>query len=137
MSRYTKSYLLSRLAIGASMFGHGLVRLPKLPVFSNWMVGLFQAHKSILPSAVVTPFSYILPIAEFVIGLLLLIGLFTEKALIAGAIVMILLIFGSTTIEEWDAIPSQLIHVVFFALLLIFIENNSYALDTASRKKQD
>lgn len=134
MSRYTKSYLLSRLAIGASMFGHGLVRLPKLPVFSNWMVGQFQNHKSILPSALVMPFSYILPFAEFIIGLLLLIGLFTEKALIAGAIVMILLIFGSTTIEEWDAIPSQLIHVAFFAVLLTFIEYNSYALDKASRK---
>ncbi len=116
------------------MFGHGLVRLPKLPVFSNWMVGQFQNHKSILPSALVMPFSYILPFAEFIIGLLLLIGLFTEKALIAGAIVMILLIFGSTTIEEWDAIPSQLIHVAFFAVLLTFIEYNSYALDKASRK---
>jgi thiosulfate dehydrogenase [quinone] large subunit len=134
MSRYTTPYLLSRLAIGASMFGHGLVRLPKLPVFSNWMVGQFQTHKSILPSALVMPFSYILPFAEFIIGLLLLIGLFTEKALITGAIVMILLIFGSTTIEEWDAIPSQLIHVVFFAGLLIFIEHNSYALDKAFRK---
>src|SRR6266702_819581 len=116
MVRYTKSYLLSRLGIGISMFGHGLVRMPKLPVFSNWVMGKFS--HSILPSALVLPFSYILPIAEFLIGLLLLLGLFTEKALIAGAIVMILLIFGSTTIEEWDAIPSQLIHLAFFAILL-------------------
>jgi len=29
------AYLLSRLAIGLSFFGHGLVRLPKLDGFSN------------------------------------------------------------------------------------------------------
>ncbi|HEX9512191.1 MAG TPA: DoxX family membrane protein [Puia sp.] len=135
MSRYTKSYLLSRVAIGASMFGHGLVRLPKLPVFSTWMMGQFWF--SMLPSGLVLPFSYILPVAEFVIGLLLLLGLFTEKALVAGTILMILLIFGSTTIESWDAIPSQLIHVAFFTVLLIFAEHNSYAVDIALRRKSE
>jgi thiosulfate dehydrogenase (quinone) large subunit len=135
MSRYAKSYLLSRLAIGTSMFGHGLVRLPKLSFFNHGIALQFRLHGSILPTALVLPFGYILPFAEFIIGLLLLIGLFTEKALIAGAIVMILLIFGSTTIEEWDAIPSQLIHVAFFVVLLAFIEYNSYTLDAALRRK--
>jgi thiosulfate dehydrogenase [quinone] large subunit len=68
----TTSFLILRLTIGASMFGHGLVRLPKLAMFSNWMVGTFE--KSILPKAMVTPFSYLLPIAEFTIGLLLISG---------------------------------------------------------------
>ncbi len=114
------------------MFGHGLVRLPKLPVFSKWMVGSFT--KSILPNAVVVPFSYVLPFAEFTIGLLLLIGLFTKRSAVAGALVMIVLIFGSTTIENWDIIPSQLIHVAFFAVLIQFVQDNSYALDGARRK---
>jgi thiosulfate dehydrogenase [quinone] large subunit len=48
---------------------------------------------------------------------------------------MIALIFGSTTIEEWDAIPSQLIHVAFFVVLLAFIEYNSCTLDAALRRK--
>ncbi len=42
------SFLLLRVAIGTSLLGHGLVRLPKLPAFSQWMVGLFA--KSMLPS---------------------------------------------------------------------------------------
>ena len=126
------AYLLARLAIGASMFGHGLVRLPKLAAFSKWMVGSFT--KSILPDALVAPFSYILPFAEFTIGLLLLIGLFTKQAAVAGALVMIVLIFGSTTIENWDMIPVQLIHVAFFAVLIQFVQYNSYALDGVRRK---
>lgn len=129
----TTSFLILRLAIGASMFGHGLVRLPKLAMFSNWMVGTFE--KSILPKAMVTPFSYLLPIAEFTIGLLLISGLFTKPALIGGGVVMMILIFGSCMIENWEILPSQLIHAAFFAVLLQFAANNTYALDNLLLKK--
>ncbi|AEV97810.1 DoxX family protein [Niastella koreensis] len=127
------SFLILRLGVATSMFGHGLVRLLKLNGFSHWMVGSFQ--KSFLPAAIVVPFSYALPIAEFVIGVLLLIGLFTRLALIAGAGAMILLIFGTTTIENWDAIPTQLLHLIFFAVLLQFIQSNTWALDKQLQKK--
>lgn len=132
MINNTIAFLLMRLAIGASMFGHGLVRLPKLDKFSGWMVGSFK--DSMLPSALVTPFSYALPIAEFVIGLLLIIGLLTRQSLIAGGIVMILLILGATLIENWEALVSQLIHVAFFAILLSNISYNSYAVDKLLKK---
>ncbi|WP_426585528.1 DoxX family protein [Mucilaginibacter sp. R-33] len=121
------TFVILRLAAGASMFGHGLVRLPKLNSFSQWMVGTFE--KSMLPKAMVTPFSYLLPIAEFIIGILLLSGLFTKPALIGGSLAMILLIFGSCLIENWEILPSQLIHAAFFAVLLQFSANNTYSLD--------
>lgn len=126
-------YLMLRLALGASMFGHGLVRLPKLNTFSHWMVESFE--KSFLPKIMVVPFSYLLPIAEFGVGLLLISGLFTQQSLITGAVVMLLLIFGTTLIENWEAIPSQLLHVAFFAVLLQFISSNSVALDMLLNKK--
>ncbi|MDR6804812.1 thiosulfate dehydrogenase [quinone] large subunit [Dyadobacter sp. BE34] len=120
-------FLLLRLGIGISMFGHGLVRLPKLNAFSQWMVGSFA--KSMLPAELVRPFSMVLPFAELVIGFLLLIGLFTEPALISGAILVLLLLFGTSMVENWEAIPSQLIHLIFFAVLLQFIASNSWSLD--------
>ena len=130
------SFLLARLAVGMSMFGHGLVRLPKLQGFSHWMVGQFE--KSMLPEIIVTPFSYILPIAELLVGIFLLIGLFTRQALVAGSLVMIALIFGSSMIEEWGAIPSQLIHAAFFSILLIFEKSyNSFAVDLILEKNQN
>jgi thiosulfate dehydrogenase [quinone] large subunit len=128
----TTSFLLLRLAIAISMFGHGLVRLPKLATFSNWMVGSFE--NSMLPKIIVTPFSYILPIAEFAIGLFLLLGIFTKPSLVAGAVVMLILLFGTSMIENWEAIPSQLIHIAFFALLLHFADYNSWAIDTLIKK---
>lgn len=128
----TISYLVLRLAIATSLFGHGLVRLPKLATFSNWMVDSFE--NSMLPKILITPFSYILPIAEFSIGFFLLLGLFTKQSLIAGSIVMLLLLFGTSMIENWEAIPSQLIHLAFFALLLHFIDSNRLALDSLIKK---
>ncbi len=124
---HTTVFVLLRLAIAASMLGHGLVRLPKLHGFSQWMVNSFA--KSMLPQALIVPFSYVLPIAEFIIGLLLVTGLFTRVALIAGALIMVILLFGTAMIENWDAIPTQLIHAAFFALLLQFITSNGLALD--------
>lgn len=128
----TTTFVLLRLAVAASMLGHGLVRLPKLQVFSNWMMGTFE--KSMLPAAMVKPFSLALPVAEFAIGLLLLAGLWTRPALIAGGIVMFLLIFGTALIENWEAIPGQLIHAAFFALLLQYVASNRFSIDQLIRR---
>lgn len=132
MIHNTTAYLLLRLAIGASMLGHGLVRLPKLPAFSEWMMNSFS--KSILPGALILPFSYILPVAEFLTGLLLITGLMTKYAAIAGGLVMVMLVFGTSMIENWEAIPSQLIHTVFFAILLTSISSNTFAIDNLLKK---
>lgn len=133
MINHTITFLLLRLGIGISMFGHGLVRLPKLEGFSKWMTGLFE--KSIMPVALVVPFSYILPIAEFVTGLFIIIGLFTRPALLSAAVVMLLLLFGTTLIENWEALPSQLIHLSLLAVLAEYVPAyNSYAIDKLINK---
>jgi thiosulfate dehydrogenase [quinone] large subunit len=88
-----------------------------------------------LPESLVLPFSYVLPVAEFVIGLLLLAGLFTRAASVAGAIVMIILIFGSCMIEDWSAIPSQMIHVIFLLGVLAFVSaHDAYSIDRVIAK---
>ena len=125
---HTTVFLLLRLALGARMLGHGLVRLPKLRGFSHWMVSSFE--RSMLPKSLVIPFSYALPVAEFIIGLLLILGLFTRPALVAGGVTMALLIFGTSLIENWEAIPSQLIHAAFFAVLLQYVQFNRWAIDS-------
>jgi thiosulfate dehydrogenase [quinone] large subunit len=91
------------------------------------MIGNFE--KSMIPKFMILPFSYALPVAEFLIGLLLILGIFTKPALIAGGVVMIFLLSGTGMIENWEAIPSQLIHIAFFAILLSSIEYNSYSID--------
>ncbi|OZI08307.1 DoxX family protein [Siphonobacter sp. BAB-5385] len=128
----TLAFILARLALAMSMLGHGLVRIPKLNGFSAWMLGKFK--DSMLPEVLVLPFSYALPVAELLVGVLLLIGWMTRQALVAGAVVMILLIFGSSMIEDWGAIPSQLIHAAYCCILLVFVDtHNAYAVDKRLR----
>ncbi|WP_158858194.1 DoxX family membrane protein [Lunatibacter salilacus] len=127
------AYLLVRLTIGMSMFGHGLVRIPKLTDFSEGMVANFEG--SLLPVLLVRPFSYALPFLEFIIGLFLFMGFKTVFFARAGGMLMVLLIFGTSIIENWSALPSQMIHASFFIVLLQFIASNNYiALDAYLKK---
>jgi thiosulfate dehydrogenase [quinone] large subunit len=130
MSAYKQSFLLTRLAIGTSMFGHGLVRLPKLDKFSHGMAAEFQ--HAILPEGLVLGFGYFLPFAEFGIGILTLLGLFTRPAAFAGSLLMIVLIFGTTAIEKFENLPAMLLHILFFIGVLIFVERfDNWSLDRA------
>lgn len=128
MPRSNIAYLMARLPVAMSMFGHGLIRIPKLNKFSEGMVNNFNT-KSALPEWLVAPFSLVLPFAELIIGLLLLLGLFTRFALITGSLIMLALIFGSSMIEEWNSIFTQIIYGAYFALLYNYIEFNTYSID--------
>jgi thiosulfate dehydrogenase (quinone) large subunit len=121
------AYLLMRVTIGASLFGHGLVRLPKLGAFHAQLMGEFKT--SILPAVLVSACSYALPFAEFVTGVLLLAGALTRATAVAGGLVMIVLVFGSTTIEHFNVIADQLVHASLLAAVIAFRSHNRYSVD--------
>jgi thiosulfate dehydrogenase (quinone) large subunit len=121
------AYLLVRLTIGASLFGHGLVRTPKLGPFHAHMMGEFKA--SILPTFLVSACSYALPFAELITGALLLAGALTRMAAVAGGLVMIVLVFGATSIEHFNVIGEQLVHVILLAAVVAFRSHNTYSAD--------
>jgi thiosulfate dehydrogenase [quinone] large subunit len=47
---------------------------------------------------------------------------------------MISLVLGSTLIENWSVLNSQLIHAAFFAFLIWFLPLNHYSLDRWIKK---
>lgn len=118
MKDFKTIFFFLRLPIAVSLLGHGLVRLPKLATFSNWMVTSME--KSAIPGFLIVPFSYVLPIAEFLIGLSLLIGFQTKYTLFAGLTLMSILILGSCSIENWSAIEAQLLHSFYLFGLVWF-----------------
>ncbi|EFV13915.1 DoxX family protein [Segniliparus rugosus] len=120
-------YALLRLAVGMSMFGHGLICIVKFPEFHTHLVGAFA--KSPLPGSLVSLFAAVLPFVELAVGALLLVGALTRAALIAGAALMTVLIFGSSLIEHWGPIAQQLGHAALFAALLAFLSHNRYSVD--------
>jgi thiosulfate dehydrogenase [quinone] large subunit len=132
MNKEKSTYLLARLLIGMSFFGHGLVRVPKLATFSQGLVNSFS--KSIIPEILVRPFSYALPVIELTIGILLLLGLFTRFSLTLGVLAMLVLIFGSSMIEQWENVFIQLVYGAYLVLLLGFIQYNAFSIDSLKNK---
>lgn len=127
------TYLLARLPIGMSLFGHGVVRLPKLTLFSEWMVSSFS--KSMLPEALVLPFSYLLPVLELLTGLLLLSGLFSRFAILLGLAIMLALIFGSCMIYQWENVFIQVLYGAYFAVLYRYLDFNKISIDQLISRK--
>lgn len=121
------AYLFLRLSIGISFLGHGIVRLPKIPAFRNWMIDLFKT--SLMPEAFTYLFASVLPFVELLLGILLVIGWRTREAYMIGSAVICVLIFGSCLIENWEAVAFQLIYALLFFILLCYMDYNKYALD--------
>ena len=112
-------FFFARLPIALSLAFHGLVRLPKLQEFSGWMMKTME--KSMIPEFITLPFSYALPFLESIIGILLLIDYKSQEVIFAAIALMSVLIVGSFSIENWDAVSSQILHCLYLFALLIFI----------------
>jgi thiosulfate dehydrogenase [quinone] large subunit len=130
------AYALLRLTLGVNFFGHGLVRIiGGVDSFASGMAKGFE--KTILPLWLVQPFGYVLPFFELVIEVFLIVGLFSRLTLVAGALLMTALTFGSSMQSNWNAVGTQLLHAVVFSLLLFLRRYNSISLDAflARRKR--
>ncbi|WP_347158875.1 DoxX family protein [Pontibacter chitinilyticus] len=135
MKNASLGYLFARLPIGMSMFGHGLVRLPKLIKFSEGLASSFK--DSWLSEAVVQQFAYFLPYLELNIGALLLLGLFTRVVSAMGVLLMVVLIFGSCLLESWNNVAVQMFYGVYFAGLMAFEHRyNRYSIDNGIRGRR-
>ena len=122
------AYALLRIAFGVNFAGHGLIR-----IYNG--VGTFATTtaehlaKSPLPHGFTLAFSYAMPFLEAILGLTLILGVFTRISLVCGAVFMMALTIGITANQQWDVASQQLLYSVVFFLLLYLIEHNALALD--------
>jgi len=98
------AYLILRLTMGVNMLTHGIARMLNLEGFNTWMIGQFS--KTILPEFMVSISSYLIPFVELIIGILLILGLFTSRTLLVGALLIVALVFGSGLQENWNIMSS-------------------------------
>lgn len=122
------AYGLMRLALGINIFGHGFFRI--LTGVGAFATGMAQGmEKSPLPHNMILGFGYCIPVIEFALGVLLILGLFTRLALVGGALLMIALTFGTTSIQNWNGAGTQLVYSAVFFLMLWLVEANRYSVD--------
>lgn len=122
------SYLLMRVALGMNFFGHGFFRI--LTGVGAFAAGTAQSMaKGPLPHALTLSFGYCIPWLELLVGILLFLGLFTRPALVAGALFMVALTFGTTSVQNWAGAGTQLQYSFIFFAMLWLADADAYSVD--------
>jgi thiosulfate dehydrogenase (quinone) large subunit len=126
------AYLLLRLTLGINILLHGVVRLPALGAFAEGTVQQFADTP--LPAVAVRLFGVSLPFLETAIGLLLIVGLWTRWALVAGGLLIAALVLGTALRSDWETLSIQMIYAIIYYLLLTGRTYDYFALDTVCTK---
>jgi thiosulfate dehydrogenase [quinone] large subunit len=122
------AYTILRTALGLNIFMHGFTRLYNGT--KNFRDALEKEFTdSFLPLRWVSLFGIVLPVLETVIGLLLLVGLCTQPAIVGGSLLMLLLIFGKSIKADWQTVSLQMIYIAFYAVLASSGNFNTISLD--------
>ncbi|MGD1854928.1 MAG: DoxX family protein [Leptolyngbyaceae cyanobacterium] len=129
------AYLLLRIVVGVNYFNHGFTRLDNIPGFANSMVDAMEG--AWMPDFLVRLTAYFVSPIELVAGLLLVVGLFTRLSLVVTFVLMVILMYGVTVVQNWNAASSQLIYNIVLFILLAGLGYNRFSLDTlvANRKR--
>jgi thiosulfate dehydrogenase [quinone] large subunit len=97
---------------------------------SNFAGGMLQQFSGKLPGVLVQPFAYSLPFVETILGVLLVLGLFTTLALSLSGLLLIALTFGTVMLGEFPTVAHNTQYgLVNFVLLWAFAYNR-YSLDS-------
>jgi thiosulfate dehydrogenase [quinone] large subunit len=124
------AYAILRLAFGANILLHGLSRLLNgQPAFLAYLTKYFE-HAHLIPSSMLPLFATVLPWVETILGVLLVLGLFSRFTLIIGALVLTVLVVGTNLAQDWLVAGLQLPYCFIYYYLLIHLEQNTLSLDT-------
>jgi len=129
------AFTLLRVTLGLNIAMHGVSRLiAGSAEFAGKLVAQF-AH-SPLPPSLVYLFGRNLPWVEAFFGVLLLIGLRTRAAIVGGALLILVLTFGSALLQDWQAASTQLVYATVYAALLFLLRFNGWSVDAVLERKR-
>jgi thiosulfate dehydrogenase [quinone] large subunit len=122
------AYGLLRAFLGFNIMMHGISRIISGPgTFAATLVQQFQATP--MANGVVSGFGYALPWLELILGLMLLVGIFTRWVVVAGFVLLGVLTYGTALIQDWETTGLQLTYALVYALLLAFVGWNRWSVD--------
>lgn len=106
---------------------HGMVRLPQKAHRRTINAGKGVCTKSFTMSSAKALRRLVF--VEASVGLLVLLGLWTRRALIVGALTMAALVFGTALRSDWNTLAIQMLYALIYAALMATREYNEYSLD--------
>ena len=129
------AYGLLRLIFGINIMLHGVTRLlAPQGAFLAYLTHYFE-KTPLMPKEILPAFAIILPWCEAIFGALVLVGVATRFALIAGALVLAALAFGTNLAQDWNIAGLQLIYAFIYYYLLAHRERlNEISIDGWRKK---
>ncbi len=94
---------------------------------SNGIYQKFQAE-TFLPSILLAPYTYVLPWAELLLGLAVLVGFRTKASLALMGLMCISLAFGQMLIGGHETVFQISVYVLLVAMALAFVKHNALAI---------
>ena len=123
------AYTILRLSFGANIMLHGVSRLlAGHAAFLAYLTHYFE-KTPLVPASLLPSFAWVLPPVETLLGLLLVLGLWTRFALIAGALVLAMLVVGTNLAQDWNVAGLQLIYAFLYCYLLVHRGRNVVSID--------
>ena len=123
------AYAILRLAFGANILLHGLSRLLNgQAAFLAYLTKYFE-HAHLISPGMLPLFGAVLPWVETILGVLLVLGLFSRFTLIVGALVLTVLVIGTNLAQDWLVAGLQLPYCFIYYYLLVHLEQNTISLD--------
>jgi len=122
-------YFILRLSLGVDMLMHYVVRTwgisqDFVPVTEKMFVG------NLLPMSWVHYFLTYLPYFEGVLGILLILGLWSRLALTAEGLLVTVLLFGTALRSDWTVVSHQMIYLLFVFILLAVEDYDYFSVDS-------
>src|SRR5579864_8972722 len=123
------AYTILRLSFGANIMLHGVSRL--LVGHAGFLAYLnhYFEKTPMVPASLLPAFAWVLPPVETGLGLLLIVGLWTRFALIAGGLVLLMLVIGTNLAQDWNVAGLQLIYAFLYCYLLVHRGRNVVSID--------
>ncbi|WP_069133509.1 DoxX family protein [Rhodohalobacter halophilus] len=120
-------FALLRVLLGFNMLGRSLVRIPEINDFASGMAESFA--ETILPGSFVFIYAFVIVIAEFVIGSLLILGWKTRWALALMGMLMLTLTFGQVLQQNFGTLANILIYGIGVSFLLFNTRYDHFGID--------
>jgi len=123
-------YFVARSFMGWNMLLQGGVKLPQLQEWGSKTAASYEG--SILHPQLVIITVLLIPCVASVVGVCLLVGLFTRFAIVLGWFMIFILMLGSSLLEDWSNLTIHNLAALYLVGLFLFVKRNYYSLDTLS-----
>lgn len=127
MNQRETAYALLRVTTGVIFLTYGINKF--ISGIGGFVGNMNQQFSGKLPAVLVMPFSYAIPFAETIGGLLLLFGLFTRIGLVITGLLLIGLTFGVVMLGQAQIVAHNLQYALVNFVLLWLSDLNGYSLD--------